>query len=350
MANTTIPWNDGSGDNLYFSADAFEGNQEVLVSSDANAGSERSKTVTFSAQGAEPKSLGIIQLGSGTPTREFDDWVKDGDTHLWIEIVNDYQKAQEIRIRMIGTIDWGDGTAAESVSVTTNTSFTHTYANTGRYRIDLHPTSGTFYIGGGSTSWCIMGERNNKKTYKQSVLYQVEVGSSIINTITTSAFQCCRGLRRVFIPKTIISLYQQLFNDCTALTQVIFEDVTKITDTLTSTSFFYNCQALQDISGFSVKYASNTINQTIRNCFSLAEFIIPAAVTNISAASFTNTYGLKHLWVYPQTPPTVASANAFNGFNTGCVIHVPNGKLSAYQSANIWSTYASQMVEMPASS
>lgn len=66
MATTTIPWDDGSGDNLYFSADAFEGDQNVLVSSDANAGDQRSKTVTFSAPGVEPKSLGIIQLGSGS--------------------------------------------------------------------------------------------------------------------------------------------------------------------------------------------------------------------------------------------------------------------------------------------
>lgn len=49
MAVTTIDWDDGSGDKIYISADAFGGNQNVLVSSDANAGLARSKDITFRA-------------------------------------------------------------------------------------------------------------------------------------------------------------------------------------------------------------------------------------------------------------------------------------------------------------
>ena len=52
MATTTIPWGDGSGDNIYLTCDALEGNQTVLVSSDANASaSSRSQSVTFSTGG-----------------------------------------------------------------------------------------------------------------------------------------------------------------------------------------------------------------------------------------------------------------------------------------------------------
>lgn len=49
MAVTTIPWGDGSGDNLYLTRNASEGNQTVEVTSDANTGAARSKVVTFSA-------------------------------------------------------------------------------------------------------------------------------------------------------------------------------------------------------------------------------------------------------------------------------------------------------------
>lgn len=51
VMTTTVDWDDGSGDKIYISADAFGGNQNVLVSSDANAGSERSKDITFEAGG-----------------------------------------------------------------------------------------------------------------------------------------------------------------------------------------------------------------------------------------------------------------------------------------------------------
>ncbi len=52
MAVTEIPWGDGSGDKIYLTCDALEGNQTVLVSSDANASaSSRSQSVTFSTGG-----------------------------------------------------------------------------------------------------------------------------------------------------------------------------------------------------------------------------------------------------------------------------------------------------------
>ena len=107
---------------------------------------------------ASTKLDGYAALITSIPSGggNFDAWRKDGDTHLWINIVHSSQCAQQIRIRMIGTIDWGDGTAAQSVSVTTYTTFTHTYSQPGKYRIDLHPTSGTFYLGGASSSYCVM--------------------------------------------------------------------------------------------------------------------------------------------------------------------------------------------------
>lgn len=49
MATTTIPWGDGSGDNIYLNYPSASGDQTVQVSSDANTGSARTKTVTFAA-------------------------------------------------------------------------------------------------------------------------------------------------------------------------------------------------------------------------------------------------------------------------------------------------------------
>lgn len=49
MATTTIPWGDGSGDNIYLTYSFASGDQTVEVSSDANTGSARSQTVTFTS-------------------------------------------------------------------------------------------------------------------------------------------------------------------------------------------------------------------------------------------------------------------------------------------------------------
>lgn len=56
-----IAWGDGSGDKIYLTANALEGDQTVLVSSDANTGSARAKTITFSASGASPVTLTVSQ-------------------------------------------------------------------------------------------------------------------------------------------------------------------------------------------------------------------------------------------------------------------------------------------------
>ena len=315
--------------------------------STAIASAIAAKGVTVpSGSGYDDYATLIASIPSGGGGTDFDAWVKDGDTHLWINIVNDYQKEQQIRIKMKGTIDWGDGSTKDTANVTAYTTFNHTYTNTGRYRIDLHPTSGTFEIGGGGAAANAMGTRTNNTFFRISVLYQAELGSSLITTLTGYAFYYCIGLRRVYIPKNVTSAGQQALYGCGSLACLEFEDATKLT-TATNANFFYGCTNLQSLGGLAPDWGTN-LNAVIRNCYSLTEFTIPSNVTNIAAATFSNTYGLQHLWCYPSSPPTVANANAFTNINPSCVIHVPNGKLTAYKTASIWSTYASQMVEMPA--
>lgn len=59
----TIPWDDGSGDNIYLNSNASEGNQTVTVSSDANTRAPRTQVVTFSATDVTPVTLTVSQDG-----------------------------------------------------------------------------------------------------------------------------------------------------------------------------------------------------------------------------------------------------------------------------------------------
>lgn len=62
MATTTIPWGDGSGDNIYLTYSASQGDQTVLVSSDANSGAARTKNITFvSTVGNISRTLTVSQ-------------------------------------------------------------------------------------------------------------------------------------------------------------------------------------------------------------------------------------------------------------------------------------------------
>ena len=90
MATTTIPWGDGSGDNIYLTYPSASGDQTVDVSSDANTGAARSKVVTFtSGVGNIIQTLTISQvtgippiyeLASPTAVQEYDTGIKLFDT------------------------------------------------------------------------------------------------------------------------------------------------------------------------------------------------------------------------------------------------------------------------------
>lgn len=64
---TQVEWGDGSGDKIYLTYSASEGNQTVQVSSDAHTGYvERTKDITFTAiagQTTITRTLTVIQAG-----------------------------------------------------------------------------------------------------------------------------------------------------------------------------------------------------------------------------------------------------------------------------------------------
>ena len=64
---TQIGWNDGTGDKIYLSYSASEGNQTITITSDAHTGYvERTKDITFSATAGGTtisRTLTVVQQG-----------------------------------------------------------------------------------------------------------------------------------------------------------------------------------------------------------------------------------------------------------------------------------------------
>ena len=83
MATTTIPWGDGSGDNIYLTYPSASGDQTVEVSSDANTGAARTKTVTFTA-GNITQQLTVNQAaGRQQYTLTLNPSSYDTENHSW---------------------------------------------------------------------------------------------------------------------------------------------------------------------------------------------------------------------------------------------------------------------------
>lgn len=131
MAVTTeIPWGDGSSDKIYLTRDASEGNQQVLVSSDANTGAARSKVVTFSASGASPVTLTVSQAAGAVSPVFYDLLVFDGTAYVQTDLslpascsilVNLGNETQKAGQRYFGSYASGGSIAAGLRSTTNST-------------------------------------------------------------------------------------------------------------------------------------------------------------------------------------------------------------------------------------
>lgn len=87
-------------------------------------------------------------------------------------------------------------------------------------------------------------------------------------------------------------------------------------------------------------------DNTFKNCTNLASVNIPEGMTTIGSGAFQGCTNLAHVFVRAVTPPTLPS-DAFTGCTAGFKIYVPNDYLAAYQAADNWSTYSSNILPLP---
>ena len=149
------------------------------------------------------------------------------------------------------------------------------------------------------------------------------------------------NLEKLYIPKNVTSIANNYFQDMWKIKKIVIpEHVTELVG-----NDFMTVYCLEELT---LPEGLLTIGV---NCFtdarSLSKITIPSTVTSIGSNCFSQLHSTREIHLLPTTPPTLGSTNSFNNTNIECVIYVPQGSLSAYQSATNWSTYASKMQEEP---
>lgn len=257
--------------------------------------------------------------------------VKDGKSRLWIKLTDDLNISVAINsYNTTGTIIWGDGTSEEFSASGTKT---HTYSSAGRYVIECYPTSGNMYF---DFNTCVVGQTTSTTDTK---LYGIEYYAYYYATVRMNLCINCVNLKRASITgSTSTSFNASVFQGCTSLEKA------EIPSTITSlgSSDFRYCTSLKEII---IPNSVTTIEGSVfYNCTALEEITFPSSVTSIGAYVCESCTSLHDVYMLPTTPPTIGIAG-FLYCSSSLVIHVPNGSLSAYQSATNWSIYASKMVE-----
>ena len=251
-------------------------------------------------------------------------------------ITNDGATRLHIRIATIGrmtvplyigqtvangvSIDWGDGSTAETLAGTGNVNTSHTYAEPGDYIISLMPDDGcTLSFGANSPSYCVMGLTGNNGMVYCNMLQDVSIGKNV-TSINANAFYNCYSLTSIIIPNSVTSINVNAFNDCYSLASItIPAGVTSI-----GSSAFSNCYSIASIT---IPAGVTSIKDYAFNgCYSLASITIPAGVTSIGSAAFRNCYSLASI-IIPDSVTSIGSS-AFQDCYSLASIIIPAGVTS----------------------
>ena len=313
----------------------------------------------------------------------------DGATKLHIRIATEWRMTIPLYIGQTVangvSIDWGDGSAAETLSGTGNVNTSHTYAEPGDYIISLMPADGcTLSFGDGSSSNCVMGSTSTNGRVYCNMLQYVSVGKNVthidgysfrycyslasitipngVTHINNYAFDNCYSLASITIPSSVIYINNYAFSYCYSIASVTIPNSVKSI----SIYAFYSCYSIASITiPNSVTSISNyvfsscrslasiTISDSVKSinmndfdsCHSLASITIPSSVTSINNYAFQYCYGMRYYDFSACTSiPTLSNTNAFNGIPSDCQMLIPAELYDEWSAATNWTTYASKMV------
>ena len=269
--------------------------------------------------------------------------IGDGKTYLYITIaaegrMNVSPYFSQTKANGV-TIDWGDGSAPETLSGTGNLFITHKYAAIGDYVISLDPVDGcTLGLGHGMSSYCVMGYISDYTRVYSNMLQAVEIGRNV-PSIGSYAFRDCYSLASVVIPNSVSNIGSGAFQSCYSLASVVIpSSVTSIGENV-----FNVCHSLASV--VIPNSVSNIGSGAFRDCRSLASVVIPNSVSSINGSAFYNCYGMAFSDFSDHTSVPSLGSSAFSSIPSDCKIIVPDALYDTWIAATNWSTYASKIIK-----
>ena len=234
------------------------------------------------------------------------------------------------------TIDWGDGTAPETLPGTGNVNTTHTYEQAGDYIISLDPAEGCELGFGDESANTIVGL---SLPYPWFIKY-IYIGKNVFD-VGTGAFASSSAFK-VFISQSVATIGEFAFTQNYSLSSIVISgSVSTI-----KRKAFNSCMGILNLN--LPEGIIDIGKEAFSTCMALSSVVIPNSVTTIGDYAFEACMGMKEYHFLSQTPPSLSGSNVFNQIPSDCIIYVPVGSLQAYQTATNWTTYADQMQEEPA--
>lgn len=285
----------------------------------------------------------------------------DGKTRLYISIATEGRMDVPLYFQQTKangvTIDWGDGSATETLSGTGKVKTVHTYASIGDYVISLDVADGcTLLLGHDGFGVCVMGEYTASSSgfggnVYCNMLKKVEVGAGVsfytdrafsfctnlelvtlpldIGNLDAYSFWSCYSLKCVIIPRTVVEVGGGAFLGCYSLTTVSLPNTLTSLGYLTIGSVFEECHSIERV--VMPDSLSSLANKVCRDCSSLKRVIYPKNYNVIADYGFYNCRNLKSL----KIPSVVTSIGNYAFYQCSSLesVELPSGVTSIGASA-----------------
>ena len=269
--------------------------------------------------------------------------IGDGKTYLYITIAAEGRMNVPLCFQQSVangvTIDWGDGSAPQTVSGTGDKSATHKYAAIGDYVISLAPAEGcTLGLGAGSSMDCVMGDTKGSGRAYCKMLKYVEIGKNV-TSIGNYAFAYCCSLASVVIPNGVTSIGNYAFDYCYALKSIaIPNSITSIGNY----AFAYCCSLASVVIPNGVTSISNYL---FNYCYGLVSIVFSHGITSIGDYSFRDCNGMA-FYDFSQCEVVPSLGSQLSSFlPSDCKIIVPDANYDEWKASTNWSAFASKIIK-----
>lgn len=306
-------------------------------------------------------------------------------------------------------IDWGDGSATETVEGTGAVNTSHTYTSVGDFVIKLKSTTGTMTLGDTANNKNIFGIDFSTEVLNRYLIGRLKKVELNNNVVLKRAFKGCwclsslllsKGLtsdnfssetlsstipKFIVIPSSFENIRNNMFDGCNLEGISLPNSVKKIGMSAFRGSYCKEItlpnlltdqnDAINDYAFSQNNYLENLFIPTIKyimqysfnQCYRLQKVVIPEGIQGISVQSFYNDYSLTNITIpstvtfisqgafqaciamkeyhFKSTTPPSLSSTTSLTVPEDCIIYVPQGCAEAYKAATNWATYVDNIME-----
>lgn len=154
-----------------------------------------------------------------------------------------------------------------------------------------------------------------------------------VTTINITAFHGCRSLCSINIPNSVTQIGYKAFGECSNLASVTLPDNIATIESST----FSECSNLTTIT------IPNSVTKiqikAFYQCSGLSSIDIGSCVNEIEGDAFKGCSHMAQITCRAVIPPVVANESSFYQISRDIPLHVPEGSIDSYRTANVWSSF-----------